>query len=141
MGQRGPSSDKHLNVIGPEDKRPDPPSGMTNRARNLWKTIVNNLPPTHFKRGDHPLLRSYCEADALHYKATQEINNEGAVFYGKTVKANPWVAIQTQTAHTMSQLATKLRLCANSRMSAKQGGSEKGKKSKREGLMFGGSSK
>jgi len=100
--------------------------------------IVDNLPAAHFRRGDYPLLRAYCEAEALHYKATKMIDKEGAVLQGTVIKQNPWVAIQTQTAHTMSQLATKLRLCANSRLSRGQSGSEKGKKSKREGLMFGG---
>jgi hypothetical protein len=56
-------------------------------------------------------------------------------------KANPWVAIQTQTRHTMMQLATKLRLCANSRLSNAKAGFEKPESespSKRRGLMFGG---
>lgn len=141
MGARGKQSERHLNVIGPNEKRPNPPFGMTQRARNLWKNIVNNHPPTYFRRGDYPLLRAYCEADALHYKATKAIAKEGAISRGRVVKQNPWVAIQMQTAHTMSQLATKLRLCVNSRISARQGGSEKGKKSKREGLMFGDVSK
>ena len=110
----------------------------------LWKNIVDNHPPAYFRRGDYPLLRAYCEADALHYKSTKAIAKEGAIITGSgrtTVKQNPWVAIQTQTAHTMSQLATNLRLCVNSRISARQSGSEKGKKSKREGLMFGDAAK
>jgi P27 family predicted phage terminase small subunit len=138
LGARGRKSDKHLNVIGPAEKRPKPRYGMTQRARNLWTEIVNNLPPTHFRKGDYPLLRAYCEAEELHYKATKAINKEGAVIQGKVVKQNPWVAIQTQTAHTMSQLATKLRLCPNSRITRDQSGAEKEKRSKRNGLMFGG---
>lgn len=141
MGARGKKSERHLNVIGPNEKRPYPLHGMSKRARELWKNIVNSLPATHFRRADYPLLRAYCEADALHYKSTKAIVKEGAVLSGTVVKQNPWVSIQTQTANTMSQLATKLRLCVNSRISAKQSGSEKGKKSEREGLMFGNASK
>ena len=111
---------------------------MTLRAKQIWKQIVKSLPPTHFRQGDFPLLRAYCEAESLHHSACLKIQDEGAVLQGKVIKANPWVAIQTQTAHTMSQLATKLRLCANARISPQDSGRQKDTPtSKRQGLMFG----
>jgi phage terminase small subunit len=129
---------------------------MTPRARRTWRTIIASLTPSHFRPGDHPLLRSYCESEALHWEATKSIKAEGAVVRICKVfdegtdkqrevviatKANPWVAIQTQTAHTMAQLATKLRLCANSRLSNAKAGFEKpaqSAKSSRAGLKYGG---
>jgi hypothetical protein len=54
------------------------------------------------------------------------------------VVTNPWVAIQTATGNTISMMATKLRLCVNSRISPQKAGGEKvPPKSKRRGLMFG----
>lgn len=114
-----------------------------------------SLPSSHFRPGDYPLLRSYCESESLHWEATRAIAEEGAVIQCfnitinretgeekailRTTKANPWVAIQTQTACTMAQLATKLRLCANSRLSNSKAAFEKEEKPKsiRKGLMFG----
>src|SRR5574343_1195550 len=138
MGRRGPESEEHqktraLEIPGISEKRPSPPAGMTKRARRNWKIIVASLPSTHFRPGDYPLLRGYCEAEALHFSATKSIEADGAVVElfkmetdeetGKEIKvlratkANPWVAIQTQCNNTMSQLATKLRLAVNSRLS------------------------
>jgi len=125
---------------------------MTLKARRIWKAVVASLPPTHFRPGDYPLLRAYCEAEALNHEASMKIGTEGAVVSrtkketkedGTTIetvlstKANPWVAIQTQTANTMSQLATKLRLCANARYTGKEVGDAPPKPpSQRGGLLF-----
>src|SRR5512137_1733736 len=110
MGKRGvKSANQTIYIPGFSEERPPPPTGMNVRAKRIWKQIVKSLPPTHFRQGDYPLLRAYCEAEALHWDACKAIKAEGAVLQGKVIKANPWVAIQTQTAHTMSQLATKLR--------------------------------
>ena len=150
MGSRGPKPDSHrlVEVEGLSEKRPAPFSGMTVRAKRTWRSIVANLPPTHFRTSDLPLFRAYCEAEALHFEATKGIAKEGAVvtqenFRGKEyTKANPWVAIQTQTAHTMAQLATKLRLCVSTRLSAWKAASAKTEPvSKRKDLMFGGQEK
>lgn len=153
MGKRGPKpgdSDKFSPKSA--EKRPSPPVGMNLKARRIWKAVVASLPATHFLTGDYPLLRAYCEAEALHHEASKKIMEEGAVVSRtrtetkedgtviETVlatKANPWVAIQTQTANTLSQLATKLRLCPNSRCN----GSDPNIKperlpSKRDGMLF-----
>lgn len=153
MGLRGPKSENGIHVPGFSESRPSAPAGMTKRAKKLWGEIVESLPSSHFRPGDYPLLRAYCESEALHYQATQSIESEGAVVKTTKIlnhgteneeqitvssKPNPWVAIQTQTAHTMAQLAMKLRLCVNSRIkhNEERGGKAKSK-SARRGLMFG----
>jgi phage terminase small subunit len=137
MGERGPKP--VIQKKGFSEKRPGPRQGMTLRAQRIWREVVASLPPTHFRPGDYPLLRGYCEAEALHFEACQKIAEEGAVVTRKkreiredgTVietelasKANPWVAIQTAKANEMSMLATKLRLCVNSRVTNKKAGHE-----------------
>lgn len=125
---------------------------MNSRARRIWKSLVADLPANHFRPSDYPLLRAYCEAEALHFEASQKIGQEGAVIERSAlvkgrgealpevvtvgVKTNPWVAIQTTTAHTMAQLATKLRLSTNSRLSPGDVPKPKKPSSPRDGLLF-----
>lgn len=148
MGKRGRTGELEmkaagkLSVIEPKQAaRPLPVPGMNRRARELWKRIVASLPAEHFRPGDLPLLRAYCEADALHAKAAREIGKDGGVIKTGTgsLKASPWIAVQTAQAHTMSTLATKLRLATNARITGKGAGKEDESKpasSKRSGLMF-----
>ena len=54
------------------------------------------------------------------------------------VKRNPWHEVLVNSNSSLSQLATKLRLCVNSRINAKAAGKHDEKpKPKRAGLMFG----
>lgn len=149
MGTRGPTPENHKLRIAPEAKRLKPPFGISKRARKTWNLIVDSLPPGYFRKGSIPLLRAYCEAEATHYNACKMIakldtpENPGGLFIktNTTVKANPAIAIQTAKSGEMAQLATKLRLSVNAyrdKDNAGVTGREK-PKSKREGLMFGGS--
>ena len=152
MGKRGPKAkDQSIGMLpgGLSERRPGPRKGMTLRAHRIWKEVVASLPPTHFRPGDYPLLRAYCEAEALHFIACEKIAEEGGVIDrlalnkdGDVIvigtKANPWVAIMVSQVGCKNQLATKLRLCANSRITPQAAGKEKRPpKSKRRGLMFG----
>lgn len=143
MGLRGPKPESQSLGILPEglsEKRPSPRNGMSQRAKRIWKEIVANHPPAYFRPGDYPLLRAYCEAEALHFQACQKIEEEGAVIVrmkreikedGTVIetelasKANPWVAIQTAKESAMSMLATKLRICVNSKISPQKAGNQK----------------
>ena len=54
------------------------------------------------------------------------------------VKRNPWHEVLVNSNSSLSQLATKLRLCVNSRINAKAAGKHDEKpKPKRAWLMFG----
>jgi hypothetical protein len=152
MGKRGPKAKEQAIGILPNglsEKRPGPRKGMTLRAQRIWKEIVSSLPPTHFRPGDLPILRAYCEAEALHFIACKKIAEEGGVIDRLAltkdgdvvvigVKANPWVAIMVSQTGVKSQLGTKLRLFANTRITPQAAGKEKQfTKSKRKGMMFG----
>lgn len=148
MGKRGPKPG-NSQIYPPKTpgKPPKPPVGMSSRPRRIWKNLVASLPANHFQASDFPLLRAYCEAEALHFEASEKIGREGAVLqkYKEVdganvavgVRTSPWVAIQTQTAHTMAQLATKLRLCANARLSPDEAGRTRPPNAERRGLLFG----
>lgn len=102
------------------------------------------LPVDHFRPQDWPLLRSYCEAEALHFKATAVLDKDGAVIevtnkFGTSEQRSPWFDVQKQSASTMAMLATKLRMCPNARIDPKRAGRDKPQpESRRKGLMFNG---
>lgn len=112
---------------------------MTKEAKAKWREIVESLPATHFRRADYELLRAYCEAAALHAKATREVAAEPVLVTKHTTKISIWMAVMTATSSTMAQMATKLRLSVSTRISPQKAGNEKPQvQSMRQGLMFGG---
>ncbi|EHJ49519.1 P27 family phage terminase small subunit [Solidesulfovibrio carbinoliphilus subsp. oakridgensis] len=147
MGKRGPKPQQALAAVPEVGKRPvervKPFSGMSPVAKEMWKLVVEDYPADHFKAGDLPLLRRYCEAYARAVEAEQSLAVEGMIVPTATgsTKAHPAIAIGTAADGTMKALAVALRLCANSRMSPKQAGKEEkpvATPSGRSGLMFGG---
>jgi hypothetical protein len=45
-------------VIAPQ--RPDAPYDLTDAEAEEWRAIVASMPPTHFARGNYPLLAQLC---------------------------------------------------------------------------------
>lgn len=113
------------------DAKPKPPSGMTTRARDLFKNIVEER--VKFDSDSISLLRAFCEAENQHYLATKELDSDGAVILvetkaGKIPRRNPWFDIQKEAAATMNSISTKLRKIGVS--------SKHVKKSKWDGLLY-----
>jgi P27 family predicted phage terminase small subunit len=137
MGKRGPTPQSKLRVLERTTKqRPRPPAGMTDRARNLFKKIVDENKSDAFDAESISLLRAFCEADVQHYLATKQLEEQGAVVYvtthsGTIPRKNPWYDVQKESAATMSSISTKLRNKGVTTEAEKP-------KSKREGLMFNG---
>lgn len=138
MGARGPKPAGKLSVIERiERKRPNPPAGMTRRARNLFRAIVAENKPEAFDTEAVCLLRAFCEADKQHFEATKRLEKEGAVIAvetkaGAVPRRNPWFDVQKESAAVMNSISTKLR---------KKGvnvETEKPAASPRKGLMFNG---
>ena len=145
MGKRGPKPERHLAAVPEVGKRKEQPAkpfpDMCPVAKDMWKRVVSDYPIDHFKAGDLPLLRRYCEAYARSVLAESQVQNDGLMIPTGTgsKKANPAIAIGRSADDTMKAMAIALRLCANSRQTPKQvGKEEKPAVSKRAGLMFGG---
>jgi len=100
---------------------------MNPLARAWWKRIVEDYPPDHFRAGDLPLLRRYCDAYARAVRAERQVEKEGlSVPTGSgSSKANPLIAVGADADRDMKALAVALRICANSRTTPKQAGKEK----------------
>lgn len=128
MGKRGPKSSGQLSVMPrTEATKPRPPQGMTPRARARWREIVKAYPAEHFRAGDLPLLRAYCEAQDRAIRAEEALARDGDYIEGAGggLKAHPACAVKIAAESLMAQLATKLRLCANSRIDKHKAGREK----------------
>jgi P27 family predicted phage terminase small subunit len=144
MGKRGPApAGKVAAVPSKLPQRPRPPAGMTPRARARWRELVKGYPVDHFKAGDLPLLRAYCEAHDKAVRMQEALNTDGDFVDSAqgTKKAHPAHAIKLAAEQLMAQLATKLRMCANSRIDKRQAGKEKAEVTSSPGRkLFGGAS-
>jgi P27 family predicted phage terminase small subunit len=135
MGKRGPTPQSKIRVLDPSAQtRPNPPVGMTPRARNLFKKVVGENKTGTFDAEAVAMLRAFCEADVQHFLATKELQKQGAVIFvttrdGNVPRRNPWFNIQKEAASTMTSVSTKLRNKGIKTEAEKP-------KSKREGLMF-----
>lgn len=142
MGKRGPvPGGKMAAVPAKLPERPRPPQGMTPRARARWRDVVKGYAVDHFKPGDLPLLRAYCEAHDKAVRMQMALDKDGDFIESAagTMKAHPAHAIKLAAESLMAQLATKLRLCANSRIDKHKAGREKPEAPAAPGRkMFGG---
>ena len=142
MGARGPEPEqsRRLRIRTPAGNLFPPPDGLSEDAAELWGRIVDAHPQGYFQAGDMPLLRAYCEEYARRNRAERMLAEQGEVIETASgaVKRNPWHEVLVNSNSSLSQLATKLRLCVNSRISARDAGKTgEQPKPRRAGLMFG----
>jgi P27 family predicted phage terminase small subunit len=141
MGARGPKpGSANITRIFPE--RPKPPRGLPKPAKAKWRQIIDSLPPDYFKTWELPLLEKYCWAIHIYELAMVEVNKFGLVIpMGEKgyETVNPALTICNKQVQIMSTLATKLRLCPNSRVSKWAASATPERiSSRRSGLMFDG---
>lgn len=142
MGARGPepAQSRRLRMTTAAESFFPHPDGMSEDAAELWRNIVGAHPHGYFQAGDVPLLRAYCDESVRRNRAEQMLAEQGEVIETASgaLKRNPWHEVLVNSNNSLSQLATKLRLCVNSRITAKTAGKNEEKpKPKRAGLMFG----
>ena len=144
MGARGSKPVGELRMAGFSDKRSayPCPRNLGKDGRALWRKIVSAYPADYFRAGDIPLLQAYCQEWERHEKAHRMLLEEGEVITNErdVTKRNPWHDVLVASSNAMCQIATKLRLCANSRMSYEKSasaGDMKPAARSRAGLMFG----
>jgi phage terminase small subunit len=141
MGKRGPKpAGRKLKVIKQaKPRRPNPKPGMSKNSRRIWLYIVKAYPVDHFKPQHHELLRMYCDACAMHKKASKKIEETGEIIKQPNgiVKQNPYIGICRNAESSAAMLATKLGITVNN-TTVNRGitGSVTKPKSKREGLIF-----
>jgi len=141
MGLRGRESKNKgkFHRIYPE--RPKAPRGLPKEAQAEWRKIVESLPPGSFKTWELPLLEKYVMAAYIYGLAMKEVKTRGAVVEmgSKGYKApNPALTVANRQVALMASLATKLRLCPNSRVTKWKAGTtpEHRPSSRRKGLLY-----
>ena len=140
MGLRGPTAADQTKFSRIYPERPKPPRGLPKGARDLWKQIINSLPPDYFRKAELELFTAYVMAAHIYNEAMKEVQERGLVIeignQGYKVP-NPALVICNKEAMLMSTLATKLRLCPNSRVSKWKANTPERKSDTRKGIMFG----
>lgn len=141
MGKRGPKPKGFKGKVlpAPKARRPNPQPGMNPVARQVWLRIVNAYPRGHFKNQHLDLLRSYCEASAMHKKATKQLAGENLIItQGNMVsKENPLIGVIDKMAGRMQGLSVKLGISVNNTTARKEPGALTKPKSKRAHLVPG----
>lgn len=141
MGKRGPKPKGFKGEVlpAPKARRPNPQPGMNQAARTVWLRIVKAYPREHFKNQHLDLLRSYCEASAMHKRCTQLLAKEDMVItQGNMVKKeNPLIGIIDKMAGRMQGLSVKLGISVNNTTARTEPGSGSKPKSKRSHLLGG----
>ena len=103
------------------DGRPDrlvPPATLAPDARATFLTIVKSVEPEHFRPGDVHLLCRMAVACVWSERAEHGLELDGGIVDGRP---SPWIVIQEKQIRAVAVLATKLRLCPQSRVDARSG--------------------
>jgi len=104
-------------ITGP--RRIQPPNDLPEPCRAVWRELVDSLPPDRFHKSDRPLLVLYCRALYQADLAFEALEQYGAAD-GDSV--SPWLRVADSSAKQAATLATKLRLCPQSRLDRKVAG-------------------
>ena len=91
----------------PSARRPDPPAELPPAGKALWKKIVADYPPKHFRAANLELLANFVRAWLHAAECDAAIATHGLLIGGK---ANPAVAMRAHAWSEMRAIATKLRL-------------------------------
>src|SRR3954466_4394574 len=100
-------------------RRVKAPESLAEPIRAIWETLVDSLPPDRFHASDRPLLALYCRALHQASLAFDAIEEHGATS-GDSI--NPSVRVADAAVKQAATLATKLRLCPQSRLDRKVAG-------------------
>lgn len=87
--------------------RPEPPDDLPAVGKRLWRAIVKDYDPRHFKGANLALLAQLCRAHGFAAQCERHIRKHGVVIRGR---ANPSVAMRAQAWMEVRACTTKLRL-------------------------------
>lgn len=96
-------------------KRPEPPAGLPTDAKRVWRAIVSEYPPRHFRGANLIILETFCRARAFVNECDKHIAKNGLLI---DEKRNPVVGMRATGWAEMRACATKLRLALSSTVRA-----------------------
>ncbi len=127
MGQRGRQSSASMIVISREfPVRPKPPSSLTPMQRKTWQEVVNSEPPATFRTAAlRALLANLCR----HLDTATMLSRQIEGFDPDWLKLEEGLdrfdrllALRNREARSGADIATKLRLTAQSRYTPQKAG-------------------
>jgi hypothetical protein len=112
-----------LPAVNAKHNRIHPRADASAEVRDIFSELVRSQRPEHFRPGDEHLIEQYAQSVILAQKAFAELELSGPV--SPDGRMSPWV-IALEKAHRSSvALAARLRLCPQSRLSARSAGRAK----------------
>jgi phage terminase small subunit len=102
----------HVEAAAP---RLQPSSDLSPEAAAIFRQLVTQAPRDHFRVTDAPVLEAYCVAVLQSRHAARELA-DGVM---TAPAARTWLRIQTTADKTIASLSMRLRLCPQSRQSAR----------------------
>lgn len=150
MGKRGPAprptalkilhgereSRINLNEPKPRNVLPEPPLDMTPDALEVWNYTIRELAPMRIATAaDQHLLAAYCEAVAMHRRATRLLAKQELLVEGQrgNLVRNPAVQMQRDAAAQILQLGAQFGLNPRARSEFNQ--QDDGGEDERESLL------
>jgi hypothetical protein len=122
MGTRGRKSAAELTTVGPGGiataRRPEPLADLSDEMAEVWRSIVNGKPGDWFDAGSAPVLAQYCRHVVAARRVGQLIAQAEA---DGEFLVEHWITLlraQERQSALVASLATKLRLCQQSRYTA-----------------------
>jgi phage terminase small subunit len=97
-------------------QRPEAPQGIPDDAGAVWRLIVSEYPPKHFRGANLVLLETFCRARAFVNECDRVIADTGLLLEGG--KRNPVIGMRTAGWAEMRACATNLRLAISSTVRA-----------------------
>ena len=112
-----------LPVVDVRQSRLQPRDEVPPEVRDTFRQLVMSVRPEHFRPGDEDLIEQYCQAILLARQAYTELELAGGVTGdGRT---SPWLVVLEKSHRSAAALAARLRLCPQSRVSARTVGRAK----------------
>jgi P27 family predicted phage terminase small subunit len=150
MGKRGPAQrptalkllhgERHLDRINtdepvPRDALPEEPDDLAEEVAQVWRKVIKELATMGLAfASDTPSIVAYCEAVAVHRRASWAVHEYGVLIQGRGADAgrlvrNPAVQQQRDAAMTLLRFAQEFGLTPSARASIKAGdaGADSGK--------------
>ena len=115
--------------INTAERRVKPPANLPEPVRKIWAGLVDSLPADRFHSSDWPLLSLYSRFTYQAETALAHVEKAGATDGSAT---NPWLRVADVASKQCAVLATKLRLCPQTRMDRKVAGPAARSRSKRK---------
>jgi len=112
------SAEALLAVVDVRHQRIRAPADLPAPVRAIWSRLVDALPGDRFHSSDGPLLALYCRALHQADLAFGELEEFGAW----KDEHNPWLKVADIATKQCATLASKLRLCPQSRLDRKVAG-------------------